>query len=280
MSYKTILVHVDDSSHAATRIEVAAAIAMAQNAHLIGAAVTGVSRFIEEAVAANPYSPAITPYLDTLRQRASVSLDKFEEQVHRIGVRSFERRLSDDEGSGGIGLQARYSDLVVVGQSDPAEPAHAVDVDFPEYVALTSGAPVLIIPFAREFPRVGLHAVVAWNGSREARRAVQDAIPLLQAAQTVDVAVLNPVERHDEHGAEPGADMARYLHRHGIKVELKVETVKHGELGEALLSMVAAASADLLVMGCYGHTRFREMLLGGVTRHVLASMTVPVFMAH
>lgn len=280
MSYKTILVHVDDSAHVAARIAAAAAIAIAQDAHLIGAAVTGISRFVDEAVAVNPYNPAITPYLDTLRKRALVCLDRFDEQVRRIGVLSFERRLVDDEVSGGLSLQARYSDLVVVGQSDPGEPARAVDANFPEYVAVTSGTPVLIIPFAREFARIGTHAMVAWNASREARRALQDAIPLLQAAQQVDVVVFNRVAPPDPHGGEPGADVVQYLQRHGVAAALQTEDVKHGELGAALLSMATASSTDLLVMGCYGHTRFREMLLGGVTRHVLASMTVPVFMSH
>jgi nucleotide-binding universal stress UspA family protein len=280
MSYKTILVHVDASRHVAARIDVAAKIAMAQEAHLIGAALTGISRFIEDAVAVNPSDPAIAPYLDTLRKRASECLDRFDEQVRRIGVNSFERRLVDDEASGGISLQARYSDLVVVGQSDPDEAPRALDADFPEYVAVSSGTPVLIVPFAGSFPSTGSHAVIGWNGSREARRAVQDAMPLLQAAQRVEVVVFNPAERPDLHSGDPGADIIRYLHRYGIAAELRAENVKHGEIGSTLLSIAATSSADLLVIGCYGHTRFREMLLGGVTRDVLASMTVPVFMSH
>ena len=280
MPYKTILVHVDDSANVAARIEIAAKIAIAQEAHLIGTAVTGISRFIKEAVIANPFDPAITPYLDTLRQRAVVRLDKFDEQARRIGVHSFERRLIDDEASGGISLQARHSDLVVVGQSDPDGPALAVDADLPEYVAMTSGTPVLIIPFSGKFSSVGVHVMIAWNGSREARRAVQDAMPLLQTAQRVEVVVFNPSERPDLHSGEPHTEIIRYLQRHGIEARLNVENVKHGTLGAALLSLATAPSTDLLVMGCYGHTRFREMLLGGFTRAVLASMSVPVFMSH
>ena len=280
MSYKTILVHVDDSAHVAARIAVAATIAIAQEAHLIGAALTGVSRFIEEAVASNPYDPAITPYLDTLRQRASARLDKFDEQVRRIGVHSFEKRLIDDEASGGIILQARHSDLVVVGQSDPEQLTRAVDADLPEYVAISSGTPVLIVPFADVSPNVGRHVLIAWNGSREARRAVQDAMPLLRAALRVEVAVFNPAERPNPQGGEQGTSIIQTLQRHGIEAELKTENVKHSAIGPTLLSLATASSVDLLVMGCYGHTRFREMLLGGVTRDVLASMTVPVFMAH
>ena len=275
-----ILVHVDDSANVAARIEIAATIAIAQEAHLTGAAVTGISRFIEEAVIADPYDPAITPYLDTLRQRAAVRLDRFDGQAQRIGVHSFERQLIDDGANGGISLQARHSDQVVVGQNDPIGPALAVDADLPEYVAMTSGTPVLVIPFAGKFPSVGMHVMIAWNGSREARRAVQDAMPLLRAAQQVEVVVFNPAERSDLRSEEPHTNIIVYLRRQCIEAKLKVENVKHGALGAALLSLATASSADLLVMGCYGHTRFREMLLGGVTRAVLTSMSAPVFMSH
>ena len=164
MSYKTRLLHVADSAQVGARIEVAATIAIAQEAHLIGAASIGVSRLIEEAVAANPYNPTVTPYLDTLRQQASARLDKFDEQVRRIGVHSFERRLIDDEASGGIIVQAHRSDLVVVGQSDPEEPTRAIDADLPEYVAVSSGTPVLI----------SRRRVNAFNGNLSSARALRN----------------------------------------------------------------------------------------------------------
>lgn len=262
------------------RVAIAAALAVAQDAHLVGAAMTGVSRFIEQAVAVNPYDPKITPYLESMRARAAKVLDRFDEQVKRLGVNSVERRLIDDEVTGGIALQARYCDLAVVGQSDPDEPMQTVGGDFPEYIAIGSGAPVLIVPFAGRFPKVGSRVLIAWNGSREARRAVQDALPLLITAEQVDVAIFNPAERQDLYGEQPGADIQQYLSRHGIAAGLKIEQVPHGDIGDALLSMAADGSSDLLVMGCYGHSRFQEMLLGGVTRGILASMTIPVFMSH
>ena len=280
MSYKTILVHVDDSAHVAARIRVAATIAIAQEAHLIGATSTGVSRFIEEAVASNPYSPVITPYLDTLRQRASARLEKFDEQVRRIGVHSFERRLIDDEVSGSISQQARYSDLVVVGQSDPGEPSATEGNDFPEFVVLHSGCPVLVVPYTGEFNNFGEKVLIAWDGGLEAKRAVHNAIPLLQRAALVEVAVFNPVERPNVHGTQPGADIALYLTRHGIAVNVRESIVPHADIGAALLSHVADIDAGMLVMGCFGHSRLREILLGGVSRTVLSSMTVPVFMSH
>jgi nucleotide-binding universal stress UspA family protein len=118
MSYKTILVPVDDTPQARTRIAVAAQLAIGHGAHLIGAAVTGVSRFLEEAVAINVYDPGLTSFLEKLRGRATAALDRFDEQVGSLGVRSFERRLVNDEGEGGISLHARYCDLVVLSQYD------------------------------------------------------------------------------------------------------------------------------------------------------------------
>lgn len=280
MDYKTILVHVDDSAHVDARIEVAATLAVSNGAHLIGAALTGVSRFIEQAVAANPYDPAITPYLDTLKSRAIGALDRFEESALRHGVVSMERRLLDDVTTADIARQARYCDIAIVGQSDPGEYMTTVGKDFPEHVAVGSGTPVLIVPFARNFPKVGSRILVAWNGSREAKHALQGALPLLKYAKAVTVVIFNPGDGPDRHGGQPATDVTQYLSRHGVTASLRTQTVAPGEIGNALLSIVAEASFDLLVMGCYGHSRFRELLLGGVTRAILASMTLPVLMSH
>ena len=280
MSYKTILVQIDDSRHVQARVEIAASIAVAQEAHLIGAVATGVSRFVADAVATHPDDPAITQYLDVLRQRAATCLDQFEEQVRRRGVHSFERRLVDDDAGVGISLQARYCDLVVLGQSDPNAPARLDGAGIPDYVTMTAGTPVLIVPSSGSFSGIGGHALVAWNGSREAHRAMQGAMPLLQAAQRVEVVLFNPRERPDPSGAQPGMDVVQTLRRHGVEATLRIAHVGHGALGSALRSMATQSAANLLVMGCYGHTRFREMLLGGASREILESMTVPVLMAH
>lgn len=289
MPYKTILVHVDASARAAARIDLAATLALQHDAHLIGAALTGVSRFIEQAVVIDPGDPAITPYLDRLRQRASNALDLFERQAQQIGVPLVERRLVDDEVAGGISVQARYCDLVVVGQGDPDDPDGLLRADFPEYVAMTSGAPVLVVPKAPAAMNPDFidpsgsdrRILLAWNGSREARRTVQDAMPLLLRAQAVEVAIINPGQRPDLDGEVPGADIISYLSRHGVCATATTRNhVGHAEIGETLLELALQSSSDLLVMGCYGHSRFREMLLGGVTRRMLASMTLPVLMSH
>ena len=280
MSYKAMLVHVDESRHADVRMEIAAEIAVTENAHLIGVATTGVSRFFYGAAASDLDAPAIiTPYLEMVRQQAEATLKKFENIAQKIGVASYESRLADDDAAGGLSLQCRYCDLAVLGQYDREESSSSINSDLPEYVVMNSGCPVLVVPYAASFKNVGERVLIAWNASMEARRAVHNAIPLLKRAKVVEVAVFNPASQPDVHGKEPGADIALYLSRHEIKVDV-IQQETEGDIGNALLSLATNLNSDLLVMGCYGHSRFREILLGGATRTVLESMTIPVLMSH
>jgi nucleotide-binding universal stress UspA family protein len=177
-------------------------------------------------------------------------------------------------------LHARYADLAILGQIDPDGNEMAAIRPRPERVALESGRPVLVVPYAGHFETMGRRVVVAWDASREATRAVNDAIPLLAAAETVTVLAIDPHQGPTGHGELPGADISLHLARHGVKATIE-RTVSAGvPPGEVLLSRAADLAADLLVMGAYGHSRARELLLGGVTRTILNSMTVPVLMSH
>ena len=281
MSYKTILVHVDRSSRADARIALAARLALDEQAYLIGAAVSG---FLPELYGANPMmmaAPIPQGELEACRASARRALDNFEKIARGAGVDAIERRLSDDPAQHSIVLQARYADLVVVGQHDPADLETTATPDLPEYAALQGGRPVLVVPYAGQFDRVDRHALVAWDGSRSAVRAVTDALPLLRRSETVTLALFNPGRQYGVHGELPGADIALLLARHGVKVEvLRQDTPPGLDVGNALLSLAADINADLLVMGAYGHMRWREVLMGGVTRTVLQSMTLPVLMSH
>lgn len=279
MSYKTILVHVDQSKHAPSRIRIAAEIAAKENAHLIGAAMTGFSRFLHKGFGLDMSATVIASHINLLRQRAEEALAQFDSIAAKIGVQSYERRLLDDDEYGGLCLQARYCDLVVLGQTDMDDAAARILSDLPEYVTLNGGRPVLIVPHAGGFDAVGDSALVAWDGSKEATRAVTDAIPLLRRARKVAVVLFNPSSGPDAHGEQPGADIALFLARHEIKVEV-MQQASSIDIGNALLSLAADLGSNLLVMGGYGHTRFREVLLGGVTRTVLETMTVPALMSH
>jgi nucleotide-binding universal stress UspA family protein len=274
MSYKSILVHVDQSRHCAARIRIAAELARQQEAHLIGSAMTGISRFIQ-----NEGAAFVASHISTFRDRALNSLEQFTGIAESVGVLSHEQRFVDDETEAGLALQARYSDLVVVSQTDLEEIDNSFITDLPEYVMLNSARPVLIIPAWGEFRHVGRRVLVAWDGSLEATRAITAALPMLKHADSVTVALFNSDKRFGTHGEQPGADIALYLARHGVKVEVTQENTR-SDVGNAILSLAADKSSDLLVMGGYGHTRFREVLLGGVTMTILKTMTVPVLMAH
>lgn len=279
MTYKTVLVHVDESSRSDVRVKVAAEIAKADNAHLIGTAVTGVSRFIYQDGNISASDPNLTIHLNFLRERAEKAVANFNRTVQGLAVQSYESMIANDEAGGGIGLQARYSDLVVVGQTNREEPSPSVLPDFPEYIVMNSGRPVLIVPYAGEVTSIARRPLISWDASRESTRAVTDAIPLLKRADMVQVAIFNPKSVPDAHGEQPGGDIALYLARHGIKVEVSVHKTAT-DIGSALLSLSHDLNSDMIVMGGYGHSRFRQMIMGGVTRTILESMTIPVLMSH
>lgn len=284
MSYKTITVHVDDSKTMGERAKLAAALAALESgAHIVGAAVTGVSDLIYDVLAGGEAAGNVAPVIDeeikTMRARARRLLANFEGMMQSAMVPSWELRVVDDESLGGMSLQARYSDIVLLGKSDPDEAPQDQVSDFPEYVAMTSGRPVLMLPNAGQFDVLGKPMVLAWDASLEATRTVHHALPLLRCASKVHVMVFNVSRESDLHGDEPGADIALYLARHGVEVDVHQETTKT-DVGNALLSACADLEAELLVMGCYGHSRFRELMIGGVSRTVFGSMTLPVLFAH
>lgn len=279
MSYKTILVQADQSAQCIDRINMAAALADAERAHLIGTAMTGISRIVFETGVYNQHDPAFTHHVRALREYADKSLEAFEHAVEKYPGLSTESRLLDDDAVGGISLQARYADLVVIGQFDASAVVPGLLPSFPESVVMNTVRPVLVLPSIYHFTALPSHAVVAWDGSMHATRAIAGALPLLRRAGKASLAIFNPAKHPDVHGDQPGADMALYLSRQGINVDVMVRDI-HTDTGEALLSLCADEGADLLVMGAFGHTRFRELLLGGAARAVLASMTVPVLMAH
>ncbi|MGK5073541.1 universal stress protein [Janthinobacterium sp. ZB1P44] len=288
MTYKTVLLHIDDSAGRVARIEAAASIAQACGGHLTGVALTGVSRLLYQHQPDLDADPNLSLHLNFLRDRATRALDGFEQQVRAAGVASFEQRVLDDEAAGGISLLARYADLVVISQYNAKDKSPSVMRDFPAYVLLHSGRPVLIVPYAPPLPLLAPPAaarnvLISWNASKEASRAVSAALPLLQRAGQVHVAIFDAQVHAAEHGEQPGAELTHYLARHGVEARLHLLDgggVRRGDIGEALLSQAADLSADLLVMGAYGHSRLRETILGGVTRTILQSMTIPVLMAH
>ncbi|WP_151636938.1 universal stress protein [Noviherbaspirillum aerium] len=274
MSYKTILVHVDESTRASERIKIAAAIAMTQQAHLIGTATTGASRYLVQARMLAELDPNLRTHLDFLRHRARQGLEDFDACVQKLGLSSYEKRLVDDEAGGGICLQSRYADLVVIGQNDPEEVSPVVMPDFAQFVVLNSARPVLVVPHTGRFDNIGTRVLLAWDAGMEAARAVAASLPLLRRAQHVEVASFGSRTQ----GTSAGRDLVQYLARQGIQAEV-LQRQAEGPVGEALVGLANARGSDLLIMGAYGHMRFRELMLGAVTSTVLESMRIPVLMS-
>jgi len=186
--------------------------------------------------------------------------------------------VTDDPVMAAFAQQSLFADLLVLGQHDPAHDAtHDVPADFAQTILAASGKPGLIVPYTGDFRPLGGTVVIAWKDTREAARAVAAAIPLLQRAQRVHVLAWGSQES-TVGGVK--LDLDTYLQRRGVQAQWHRDGPEPDRMGELLLSRACDLSADLLVMGCYGHSRAREWLLGGTSRTVLRSMTLPVLMSH
>jgi nucleotide-binding universal stress UspA family protein len=211
------------------------------------------------------------------RQAASDAIARFEEAA-RLAAVSAESRLVEASVSGAtnvFGSVARTFDLSVVGQAEPKSMRDGLMI---EGALFDSGRPVLVVPYIQ---RAGLkldRVMVCWDGSRNAARAINDAMPFLSRAKAVDVVTISAGK--DRSGEIKGADIAQHLARHGLNVELRRINAGDVDVANVILSDAADRDADFIVMGGYGHSRLREFVLGGATRGILSSMTVPTLMSH
>ena len=281
MSYKDLLVVLDSETASRGRMDLAAALAERFAAHLVGLYPLPLP---EAPRHFGYYEPALLePFFHELREKAQEACDKEREAFeHAASLRglSAEWRVAEVGSESDPALHARYVDLTILGQLDPDRAGAELIRPRPELITLASGRPILVVPYAGQFETVGRHVLIGWNATREATRAVNDAMPLLIGADVVTVLTIDAREGPDAHGELPGADISLHLARHGVKATVE-RTVSAGiPAGDVLLSRAADLGADLLVIGAYGHSRVRELLLGGATRSILQSMTVPVLMSH
>ncbi|KAK45583.1 universal stress protein UspA [Caballeronia jiangsuensis] len=279
MSYKTILVHLDTSARAHPRLETALQLAKRFDAHVIG-----LFAVFEPAPRAFNVMAGTAEYYEqhtAIRSEKRGAIERlFHAEIKRAGV-SGEWVETHERANSAVPRFARCADLVIAGQDDPTDPESYVGDHFPETVILSSGRPVLLMPYTGFFSSVGKHPMIAWDGGREATRAVHDALPFLKGAERVSIVSID-TGRADARGDRiPGADIAACIARHGVKAEVLSDgTASDASAGEMLLSRAADLAADLVVMGGYGHARWQELVLGGATKTFLASMTVPVLMSH
>ena len=276
MGYRTIVVHCDAGRTTAGRVAVAAALAERFDAHLVGL-------HIRQRFEAPMFTDA-TVALDALYKSYEESV-KTEEAASSAAFqgtlsgkrRSSEWRVVDGYAEDALIAAARYADLVVLGQREPEPMPEATPTDLPERLALHSERPVLVVPHIGAAQSPGRTVMLCWNGLREASRAATGALPILKAAERVIVLTIDAEKGGD---SDAGRLAGEWLGRHGVKAIVQRDTAAASDVGNVILSRAADSAVDLIVMGIYGHSRMREFVLGGASRTLLGSMTVPLLIAH
>jgi nucleotide-binding universal stress UspA family protein len=280
MNFKNILVQVDATPHSRTRMAVAADIARRYKSYLTGLYVMDPQR-------AEIALPIDVPFegedhfatSERAKRQEQAESSAFLEALSKNGIEG-EWRVVRGNADDIVPHWGRYMDLTIVGQSDPRDlQDHSSVVSI--RTLLESGRPVLVLPYAGQFDRVGTNIVIAWKDTREASRALNDALPLLSTAGTVTLLAINPRwdDRPFEEFDDPAAIIA-HLGRHGVTAEFSRLEGADLSVTDLLLNRCSDLGADLLVTGGFGHSRLRERMLGGVTRSLFDHMTLPVFMSH
>ncbi|MDX1715817.1 MAG: universal stress protein [Anderseniella sp.] len=280
MTIKTIAVSLNDIDNLDSFLPTVAGIANAHQAH-----VSGIYVVPSVEVYAAYAGMAMADVVDTQRKRyeemAASVREKFDHMLDANGLQGDWRQLDaiNMNVSGEFCSAARVADLAIVTKVDP-DTYCGVEAEFMGNVIMGAGRPVMIVPRGRVFDTVGKRALVGWNATRESARAVFDAIPILQAGDSITLTWIDPQKNRDEAGDMPGAELAATLARHGLKVTAEPMPTAHGDVGEALLNKASDSNADLLVMGAYGHSRVREFVFGGASETVLKRAGLPVLMSH
>jgi nucleotide-binding universal stress UspA family protein len=280
MALKNIGVFVDATPEGEQRIDYAATLAHHCSAHLAGIHVVSAVRPEYRSDYYVIGEKAIRALLVERKAADEAATSNVRRRFEAISAKrdlSAEfrviRRGGPDED---LTLSSLHSDLVVIGQRELQELKGYAS---PEKLLLASGAPILIIPSGWKSESIGNKILVGWNASREARRAVADALPFLVAASSVTLLVVDSEQRPGRHGEEPGADIALYLARHGAHVEVEQVLSQGAPVADIILSCAAEHGVDLIVIGAYSHARPVEMMFGGVTQSLLKEAPVPVLMS-
>lgn len=277
MSIKNIMLHADNSAAFGARLDYAIEFSLANNAHLTALYV--VPNYPVPAYVGMPMDPGVVQQNNDYEwDEAKKMQQQFEKTIQASGC-EYEWRIEEGDTVRLLNLHGRYFDLIILGQNDPDRNSmYHISITGDLVVGL--GRPCLVLPFEGTVFRPAKRILVAWNGSHTAARALNDAMPLLEAAEVVEVITINPEKTSLAEGDLAPADICLHLARHGVKAVATGHHSKGVDKGELLLTQASQMAADLLVTGAYGHSRVREFILGGVTRHLLNNMSLPVFMSH
>ncbi|WP_372837658.1 universal stress protein [Phaeovulum sp.] len=279
MSYKSIFTIVTDSALAASQIDIAVAVARREDAHL-EVLCLGVDRTQTGYYYAGATAFIHQETIERAEEEAKTAEAWVRERLEPEDLRwSAESAVAQLGAIGSlIGARARFADLVVLAK--PYGEGRTQDAEsIIEAALFDSQAPVMVIPDHVKELGAMRRIVVAWNQSTEALTAVRAALPILRAADLVDITIIDPPS-HGPERSDPGGQLSQMLARHGIKAEVSVLARTMPRVSDVINRHVRESNADMVVMGAYGHSRFREAILGGATRHMLEMAEVPVFMSH
>jgi nucleotide-binding universal stress UspA family protein len=260
-----------------TAADYAISIAQTFSAHI-----TGIAFAYEPVTAPTVMGGVPSDWVNAQRtesaKQATAAIAQFEGAAQRLGLSADHQMLTAEVGGAAhlFGRIAQRFDLSVVGQAEPDRPAPEELII--ESALFESGRPVVVVPYIQKQGLKLERVLVCWDASRTATRAIADSLPFLTRAKAIDV--ITVTDGHAKNDATLGADIGHHLARHGLNIEVKRIVSPDVDVPNTILSYAADCSADFLVMGGYGHSRLREFMLGGATRGILTSMTVPVLMSH
>ena len=279
MTYKTIVVHLHDTSRIEHVLEPAVELAARFGAHLIGLHASPGMIYAPPLPGAGQVVSRVQEYERKLTERITTTFAAMTRGRQFVAeLRLLRPHHADDLGALVV-QHSRACDLIVASQREGLWEMSRI-LDFPERLVMESGRPVFTVPHAGQRSNFGQHIMIAWNGKREATRVTFDALPLLKAAKRVTVLAIEQTDADGTSSPLPDTSIAAALARHDIKVTIKTASADKGSVGEAIAKAVASERADLLVMGAYGHARLREFVFGGATRHLMHKMLVPVLLSH
>ncbi|CAN5684502.1 universal stress protein [soil metagenome] len=275
MSYKSMVVCLDNSTGSPRVLDFSLELASQYGAHL-----TGLHLTYDPIIMSDPYAvwaPMMLEWEESAEEKQNIAKEEFYSGAKKAGVNvDWAGYRSSDTAS--VVAHARANDLAIIAQRNADDISNDSGNKLADLLALKLGRPVLYLPYIGKFSTMFDKVIVAWDGGREAARAMSDALPFLCAAK--QVTVLSISEKADLDDDLPDIDIAGYLAKHDVKVDIERNQGVDIDPADWLLSRANELDADLLVMGAYGHNRMTEMVLGGVTLSILRHMTLPVLMSH
>ena len=279
MTYRSIFVHADDTGPCAGRLDYAARFARRYPAELHGSYLPSPSELTAYAKAVMSQAE-IDRYASQRAGERSAAEAAFRGAAQRAGVTRIDWDVPARSPIGAAVLRARHSDLAILGQPPRDDPREGFANELANAVVMRCGRPVLFVPSVGAYPTIGERVLIAWKDSRESARAVADALPLLKDAKKVIVMAVTPLADETANERFTDAQLSAFLGRHDVDATVRRIPAADIDAGELLLSQAADVGADLIVMGAYSRPRLTELVWGGVTRVMLASMTAPVLMSH